>query len=426
MRWAAACSSRDIRNVLLISSLPVSPAPYGTRLGGSNSTVSVVPTIVAGLPLNDPVTAISASSSHNLALTRSGKVYAWGWNSAGALGTGNYAGSFAPVAMINLPSNDPVTTISAGDLQSLLLTRSGQVYMTGSPFGIDVNAPWTTLSPTRVTGFPAGDPVTSIAAGKSQNLALTKSGHVYAWGGNLDSELGVSDIVSSTVPLTVTGLPLHDPAIAIAAGDGFSLALTRSGHVYSWGNNGRGELGTRTTTYVNGIAQSSTPVAVSGLSMGDPVVSIATGQDHSLALTKSGHIYSWGANGSGQIGTVNTTGSAAAVAVGGLSPNDQALSIAAGGDSSLALIKNRRVYAWGANIASQPGTSGLTTTTFPTSIKGLPIDDPIKALAAGGDYSMALTRSGVIYAWGYMSIGPPSIEFSPGTVANGQSFSEEG
>jgi alpha-tubulin suppressor-like RCC1 family protein len=69
------------------------------------------------------------------------------------------------------------------------------------------------LTPTKVEGLPK---VKAIAAGGGYSLALTESGEVYAWGyGMMSGQLGLGDREARLTPTKVEGLP---KVKAIAAG----------------------------------------------------------------------------------------------------------------------------------------------------------------------------------------------------------------
>jgi len=115
--------------------------------------------------------------------------------------------------------------------------------------------------------------VTAIAGGLLHSLALKSDGTVRAWGQNTSGQSGNGTVTfGSNTPVQVSGL---SGVAAIAGGDIHSLALKSDGTVWAWGYNLDGELGNGTYT------DSNTPVEVSGLS---GVTVIAGGGFHSLAL----------------------------------------------------------------------------------------------------------------------------------------------
>jgi len=173
---------------------------------------------------------------------------------------------------------------------------------------------------------------------------------------------------------------------AIAAGNEHSLALLANGTVTAWGNNRAGQLGNGTTT--NG----KVPMPVSGLSN---VVAVAAGKAHSTALLSNGTVMAWGNNEEGQLGGgTKATKSTVPVAVKGLSGVS---AIAAGGDFNLALLSNGTVMAWGAGGEGQLGNGKRSKSTTPVVVKGL---SGVTAIAAGAEHGLALLSDGTVMSWG--------------------------
>jgi hypothetical protein len=89
------------------------------------------------------------------------------------------------------------------------------------------------------------------------------------------------------------------PVIAVAAGDRHSLALRSDGIVAAWGANDVGQLGNGT------YSLSKAPISVSrtGVLSGRAVTSLTAGALHSVVLCSDGTLAAWGSGTSGQLGT---------------------------------------------------------------------------------------------------------------------------
>ena len=85
--------------------------------------------------------------------------------------------------------------------------------------------------------------VLQICNTRLNTFALTTSGYVYSWG-ELTYALGREPQleIDKSRPLIIEGL-MHKKVINLACGDDHVLALTDDGFVYSWGNNKYGQLG---------------------------------------------------------------------------------------------------------------------------------------------------------------------------------------
>jgi hypothetical protein len=163
--------------------------------------------------------------------------------------------------------------------------------------------------------------------------------------------------------------------IALAAGNGHTVALKNDGTVVAWGDNSAGEA--------------TVPAGLSG------VMAIAAGEDHTVALKNDGTVVAWGYNGQGQ-----------ATVPAGLTG---VIAIAAGADHTVALKNDGTVAAWGANYNGQ--------TTIPAGLAG------VAAISAGGMNTIALKKDGTILVWGDNEYGQTVQPASPyeivvaGTVA---------
>jgi len=303
--------------------------------------------------------------------------------------------------------NDLVLQWAYQDLASWGYNSNGQLGNNSLIYYSDV--------PVLVTqsGVLAGKIVVSVAAGSSHSLALCSDGTVAAWGANTYGQLGNNTTTDSNVPVLVntasgTSALYGKTVVAVAASSNHSLALCSDGSVAAWGYNGDGELGNNSTT------NSSVPVAVnttSGISAlyGETVVSVAAGQYHNLALCSDGTVVAWGWGGSGQLGNNSTTQSNVPVSViqSGVLAGKTVISLAAGGNHSLALCSDGTIAAWGADSSGQLGNNNTTDSWIPVLVtqSGVLSGKTVVSIAACYNFSLALSSDGTVAAWGDNSNG---------------------
>ncbi len=316
-------------------------------------------------------------------------------------------GAAATLALFGtIISGPPIETRAAGSS----VVVSGSAWAWGmNNYGQLGNGTTTTtgcgcISTPVAVSLPSGTTVTAIAGGQFHSLALTSSGQVLAWGNNGDGELGNGTTTDSSTPVAVS-LPSGTTVTAIAGGSYHSLALTSSGQVLAWGSNNRGQLGNGTTTY------SSIPVPVS-LPSGTTVTAIAGGGYHSLALTSTGQVLAWGNNVQGELGNGTTTDSSTPVPV-SLPSGTTVTAIAGGFEYSLALTSTLHVLAWGLNANGELGNGTTTNSSTPVAVSQ-PWGTYVTAIAGGLFHSLALTSTGQVLDWGYNGEG----ELGNGTTTN--------
>jgi len=275
---------------------------------GDGSKASKNTPVKVKLPAGTKATAVRAGCEHSLALTAAGHLLAWGFNALGELGTGSTTRSLLPVR-VRLPRGTLVKAVSAGCDHSLALTSTGQVFAWGYNQNGQVGNGTNTdqLTPVRVH-LPQGATANLIAAGCDHSFAFTSDGTLYGWGRNDSGQLGNGTRTDSNVPVPISfpllraGAPLPKPN-GLFAGCNHTYILFSQGTLLAWGDNTYGQLGDGTTGGFSDV-----PVSVHYPS-GDMIKAVSAGCRHGLALTSTGQVLAWGDNGTGQLGTGNPRGS---------------------------------------------------------------------------------------------------------------------
>lgn len=101
---------------------------YG-QLGTDTGKGSRVPVEVK-LPAHTTVAAIGTGAGHSLAVASSGRVLAWGHNSTGQLGTGDNADRGMPVP-VDLPDGATATAVDGGSAHSIALASGYRMWSWG-------------------------------------------------------------------------------------------------------------------------------------------------------------------------------------------------------------------------------------------------------------------------------------------------------
>jgi alpha-tubulin suppressor-like RCC1 family protein len=246
--------------------------------------------------------------------------------------------------------------------------------------------------------------VLSAAASDGTTCVVLSTGKVWCWGLNVDGQLGQG--VTSSSPLTrptspVVGLPPSDPPIAITAANYHTCTLLRSGAIYCWGSNSTGQLG-------NGTFQAqlgSVKVIGLPLSAGSLAAGTAVAGGHTCAALADSSVWCWGDNFSGELGngmthTAVPYGIATAVKVAGVT----ASSLAAGNYFTCGLSSGGLVHCWGTNAKGQLGSGEIPTA--PPYNNSTPVSASFAgtgaALSVGsnGSHACVLTGSGAVRCWG--------------------------
>jgi alpha-tubulin suppressor-like RCC1 family protein len=193
------------------------------QLGDGGTKGRRVPGYVR-LPRHTKVTAIAAGSISDFAVTSAGRLLAWGNNQNGMLGDGTLTVRKAPV-LVRLPKGVKVSAVAVGLQHTLALTRSGKLLAWGSDLVGQLGNGSTTERHTPAwVRLPSGAKITAVVAGKYFSMALTTKHQVLTWGDGGQGELGNGTDGGSNVPVHAD-LPPGYTAVAIGAGYGATTAM---------------------------------------------------------------------------------------------------------------------------------------------------------------------------------------------------------
>jgi alpha-tubulin suppressor-like RCC1 family protein len=257
---------------------------------------------------------------------------------------------------------------------------------------------------------PANGP-TQIVSGETHSCVRMADGTVRCWGWSTSTnsqvavpEAGVAgtyDIAASvihTCGLFGSGAaecwaPLANPFPApssgghLTTGNAHTCWTVAGGAVRCAGDNHFGELGDGTN-----VGRPSPPAAaVVGIT---GATALAAGQESTCALLGTGTVRCWGEGGFGQLGNGSYVDSNVPVDVAGLTG---VVAITAYQFSACALLANGSVSCWGSNASGQLGDGTTTTRNTPVTVVGL---TGATAVTAGADHSCAVVAGGAVRCWG--------------------------
>ena len=269
---------------------------------GSSKPASDVtlPTRVLDLPA---VRRVACGWTHTVVCTLDGAVFAWGSNTFGQLGTEVGASSCVPLLLENsLFEGEGVISVSCGMRHSGCVSVEGRGYTWGmgnrGQLGRDGN--------NKVPGIFGSDElkgirIVKLCMGNGHSVALSEDRNVFVCGDNSYGQCGMECGPDKPYILKPVKLICLEAVVKLDCGWQHSLLMTEKGEVFSWGRCDYGQLG-RQVVPGGCLHGAKGSIEVKRVEIGVRIVDIKCGAQHSMALTETGGVFSWGWNEHGMCG----------------------------------------------------------------------------------------------------------------------------
>ena len=242
---------------------------------------------------------------------------------------------------------------------------------------------------------------------------------LYGCGLNSESQLGLQprctrgEVEGHYVELVEEPQPIDVPLSSdkenapedVACGRAHTLFYTTNGQLYSLGSNCFGQCGRE----VIAGEQFRSSRIVSRVHVGfedaeDRIADIVCGQDHSLVLTKRGHVFSFGLGSDGQLGLGHFDNVSVPCRVRGAIETSKIRQISSRGDTVLAVCDAGHVYGWGNSEYNQLSKSEIQLSEPQRLFEGVELGH-VSQVAASGSMCAVLNTEGRVFVWGFGALG---------------------
>ena len=310
-------------------------------------------------------------------LELAGDMFSWGHGGHGRLGHGACDAAMRPTK-ISFESGDggpeppKFKFVAVGEAHSAAIDSLGQVWCWGAgSFGRCGHGEEADFLVPQVVASMIGKNCSQVALGVCHSLALTH-GRIWSWGGFLYTGHGEDDDIEAARELDDEELKNHS-IVEIAAGRFHSLALSSTGEVFSWGAGSLGRLGLGNSVEGD-LTTSDQPTPMQIFVAGNPL--IGWQKRESKAREKRGFV----------------------------GEHAQLQLIACGGMHSAAVEKDGSCWLWGHGEYGQNASAQLKDLWKPSLLAAV---DPISrmkikvmSVALGMEHCLMISTSHELFSWG--------------------------
>jgi alpha-tubulin suppressor-like RCC1 family protein len=268
-------------------------------------------------------TKVTGSDGYHVFGLRAGKLFAWGYNSNGALGLGSNYMYSSPV---QVGANTDWTSIACGYDHTLAI-RSGTLWATGYNGNGQLAQDGATYYLSSFVQIGAASDWSLVRARYNTSYAIKTDGTLWAWGDGSYGQMGDGTYeYANSSPIQIGS----ETDWTMVAPGAYHVLAIRGGKLFAWGYDGYGQLGIG----LNTGESFSSPIQVGSET---DWIHIASGTGSSYGIRTGGRLYSWGYNGSCQeLGLGDCDNRSSPTQIGSLGDWQDWLSVCAGASFAFA------------------------------------------------------------------------------------------
>lgn len=351
---------------------------------GDNTNEDKYKPITINIPTTHSIKQVCAGMHHSIALDDNGNVYAWGRNNNGQLGNETNTDEMKPIK-IKMPNDAFITQISTHDSTTFALDDNGVVYGWGKNTSAQLGDDTTNdrNSPILIIGHNNVINTYNIENNERQ-ISYTR------YKANQNKKSGSDEMKYVNKKHYITKANNKITIKQIATGLTHSVALDTDGNLYVWGTNNHGQIrdGSKVKRYVP-----------TKLDIDVKFDKIFVGSDHNLALDKNNNLYGWGNNEYNKISSKYNSKDILKPTKIDIDINPKFVS--AGVYHSLAITSSHEIYTWGQSIIDINNSTKNNNTISKHQYEY----NNYKYISAGMSFSVAIDINGNMYSWGSNQYG---------------------
>ena len=241
-------------------------------------------------------------------------MFSWGNGEYGALGFGNIQSLPTPTPLFVRQNSVKlrIAKVECGSLHSVCITNKRKIFTwgCGKQGRLGHGNEEDVLLPTEIPML-SNMRVVQVSAGESHCAAITQTKKVFVWGNGSYGRLGLGFENQENRPMLVEDLT-DKKIIKVNCGTFHTFVLSEDGYIYAFGQNKYGKLGLNVRKENTTFRSTNVQIFPYHLEISDTKQTITqeshtfkevlAGYNHSMAVTKSGKVYTWGYTGFGVLG----------------------------------------------------------------------------------------------------------------------------